>query len=187
VNVLCAFLSAYVGLCADLIVEVQAKRPYAPENRSITSARSSRLYPAASAVSSITPQQYSRLVDDVHRRVNEFRRSQGLKPLTLDPRISEQAREHSADMARIGKTITHRGFAERLEDLSKAIPLRAAAENVAAAKGQENPAQTVVEGWTNSTGHLKNILGDFNLTGIGIAQSDDGTYFFTQIFIRSAN
>jgi uncharacterized protein YkwD len=56
--------------------------------------------------------------------------------------------------------------------------------NVAAAVGHENPAGTVVDGWKNSPEHRKNMLGDFSLTGIGIAQSNDGGYFFTQIFIQ---
>jgi uncharacterized protein YkwD len=42
----------------------------------------------------------------------------------------------------------------------------------------------VVDGWKNSPEHRKNMLGDFSLTGIGIAQSNDGGYFFTQIFIE---
>jgi uncharacterized protein YkwD len=90
-------------------------------------------------------------------------------------------------MALIGRTISHRGFDARLENIRKRIPVRAAAENVAAAKGEKDPARTVVEGWTKSAGHRKNMLGDFSLTGVGVAQSKDGTYFFTQIFVKSAN
>ena len=98
--------------------------------------------------------------------------------------ISAEAREHSADMARAGKAISHRGFNQRLQDIRKKIPYRAAAENVAAAVGYEDPARTVVEGWKNSPDHRKNMLGDFSLTGIGIAQSKDGGYFFTEIFLE---
>jgi uncharacterized protein YkwD len=108
----------------------------------------------------------------------------GLKPLTLDPMISAEAREHSADMARAGKAISHRGFNQRLQDIQKKIPYRAAAENVAAAVGYADSARTVVEGWKNSPDHRKNMLGDFSLTGIGIAQSKDGRYFFTEIFLE---
>ncbi|MEB3337507.1 MAG: hypothetical protein VKJ46_08605 [Leptolyngbyaceae bacterium] len=34
-----------------------------------------------------------------------------------------------------------------------------------------------------SPGHLKNIKGQYNLTGIGIAKDSQGKYYFTQIFI----
>ena len=53
------------------------------------------------------------------QQVNEFRRDHGLKSLTLDPMISAEAREHSADMARAGKAISHRGFNQRLQDIQK--------------------------------------------------------------------
>ena len=119
----------------------------------------------------------------VYRLVNEFRRKHGLKPLTLDPVISSRAREHSADMAQ-NDGISHRGFAERIKDIEKKIPYRAAAENVAVNLGYINPAGAAVEGWSKSPEHRKNMLGEFSLTGIGIAQGKDGRYFFTQIFVQ---
>jgi uncharacterized protein YkwD len=84
------------------------------------------------------PQPYSTLADRAYAQVNEFRRAHAREPLTLDPLISEEARKHSAEMARIGKTLSHRGFDARLEDIRKGIPVRAGAENVAAAKGQSD-------------------------------------------------
>ncbi|HEY2918386.1 MAG TPA: CAP domain-containing protein [Candidatus Binatia bacterium] len=162
-------LTLYLVVCAGLIVQIRDISPFR---------RTAAAAPAAK------DEQYSELVNSVHRQVNEFRREHGLKPLTLDPSISAEAREHSAEMARSGKTLGHRGFNQRLEDIRKKIPYRAAAENVAAAAGYEDPARTVVEGWKNSREHRKNMLGDFSLTGIGVAQSSNGTYFFTQIFVE---
>ncbi len=121
----------------------------------------------------------------VHRLVNEFRRKHGLKPLTLDPILSAHAREHSADMAQIDR-ISHRGFGERIKDIQKKIPYRAAAENVAVNLGSNNPPGAAMEGWSKSSEHRKNMLGNFSLTGIGIAQGKEGRYFFTQIFIEPA-
>jgi uncharacterized protein YkwD len=59
-----------------------------------------------------------------------------------------------------------------------------AAENVAANIGYKNPAREAVEGWKNSQEHRKNMLGDYDLTGIGVARSPQGLYFFSQIFLR---
>jgi uncharacterized protein YkwD len=50
--------------------------------------------------------------------------------------------------------------------------------------GYDNPARVAVEGWSKSPEHRKNMFGNFSLTGIGIAQREDGRYFFTQIFIQ---
>lgn len=86
-------------------------------------------------------------------------------------------------MARSGD-VSHRGFDERLNEIRKTIALRAAAENIAANIGYKNPAREAVEGWKKSPRHRKNILGDFSLTGIGVAGSKQGRYFFTQIFLQ---
>jgi uncharacterized protein YkwD len=140
--------------------------------------------PGQEAISSGKDKENAKIVAAVHRLVNEFRQEQGLKPLTLDPIISAEASEHSAAMARNGGSISHRGFKQRLEDIRKRIPYRAAAENVALNVGYGNPERAAVEGWKNSPEHRKNMLGEFSLTGIGIAQSRGGGYFFTQIFVE---
>lgn len=64
-----------------------------------------------------------------------------------------------------------------------AIPYRAAAENVAYNRGYTDPVAKAVEGWLNSSGHRRNIEGNYNLTGIGVAKNSQGAYYFTQIFI----
>ena len=176
-------VSLYAALCLGLIIE-QPEAAADRQNRRTTSFEALLTGQTARAGDAKKNQQFSQLVESVHRQVNDFRRLQGLLPLTLNPIISAQAREHSAEMARNGNAISHRGFAQRLQDIREKLPYRAGAENVAASVGYENPAQTVVEGWKNSPAHRKNILGNYSLTGIGIAQSDQGGYFFTQIFLE---
>jgi uncharacterized protein YkwD len=50
--------------------------------------------------------------------------------------------------------------------------------------GYANPASEVVEGWLHSPEPLKNIKGDFELTGIGVAKKEKGRYYFTQILLK---
>jgi uncharacterized protein YkwD len=182
-NAVCRF-AGYFALCIGLIAEADDVSAFVQENQLIQASAPSHLLPGASTTPSANQQKYPELVDRVHREVNEFRRDYGLEPLTLNEMISEQASEHSSEMARIGKTITHRGFNERLENIRKTIAVQAAAENVATTSGHDDPARTVVEGWKNSADHRKNMLGDFSVTGIGVARSKNGGYFFTQIFVR---
>jgi uncharacterized protein YkwD len=151
VNVIGALFALHLGLCGSLMNEV-ARGPFARDDQGIRSSGSWRLELAADSPAA-GPEQYSSLAHRIHQQVNAFRREHALKPLALDPLISDEARKHSAEMARIGKTISHRGFDARLENIEKRLPLRAAAENVAAAKGDSDPARTVVEGWTKSAGH----------------------------------
>ena len=180
--------AAVIFLCAvvSVALSIHARNisTLSQNQLSITSSALSPVRPTAYAAPPVKDEHYSELVNRVHQQVNEFRRNHGLKPLTIDPIISAEATEHSADMAGNGKAISHRGFNQRLEDIRKEIPYRAAAENVAASVGYENPARRAVEGWKNSPEHRKNMLGDFSLTGIGIAQSKEGTPFFTQIFLK---
>ena len=89
-------------------------------------------------------------------------------------------------MAQNADGISHRGFAERIKDIQKKIPYRAAVENVAVNRGYNNPAEAAVEGWSKSPEHRMNMLGNFSLTGIGVAQGQEGSYFFTQILIEPA-
>ena len=41
-------------------------------------------------------------------------------------------------------------------------------------------AVIALEGWKNSPGHRKNLLGQFNFVGIGVAERA-GVFYFTQL------
>lgn len=136
-------------------------------------------------IEKLSEANYQQIALEIHRGVNEFRKLEGLEPLELHPIISEQAREHSIEMSETPDKISHSGFNDRIEDIKKEIPFRSAAENVAFNKNYDNPGAQVVEGWKSSPTHRKNMLGDFNQTGIGVAQGENGKYFFTQFFWKS--
>ena len=121
----------------------------------------------------------------IYDRVNRYRQSQNLPPLTIDPIISAQAKAHSEKMARVGK-IGHEGFNDRVQSVSKEIVYRSASENVGYNVGYDRPEEIVVKDWIDSPGHHKNMIGRYDLTGIGSAQNARGETYFTQIFIRKA-
>ncbi|MCK7554557.1 CAP domain-containing protein [Chitinophaga sedimenti] len=112
---------------------------------------------------------------------NKYRKSKGPAPLELSETVSVQAREHSRDMAKGRTGFGHRGFEERIDDISKKMgSVKGAAENVAYGTLD---AEAVVKGWINSPGHRKNLEGNYNVIGIGTADKGRIT-FFTQIFIN---
>lgn len=125
------------------------------------------------------------LEKSVHEQVNQYRVSRKLRPLTLDPRITEQARIHSQNMADGKVPFSHNGFDGRVDAIARSISYRGAAENVAYNFGYSDPVRNAVEGWIKSPGHRKNMEGEYNLTGIGVAKNAKGEYYFTQVFIRS--
>ncbi len=119
----------------------------------------------------------------VNQQINQYRASKKLPPLSVDPRITQQARIHSQNMASGKVKFSHDGFEGRVKAIS--IPYQSVAENVAYNQGYSDPVRNAVEGWIKSEGHRKNMEGQFNLTGIGIAKNAKGEYYFTQIFVRS--
>jgi uncharacterized protein YkwD len=50
--------------------------------------------------------------------------------------------------------------------------------------GYSKPDQQAVQGWLKSPGHYKNIVGDFDMSGIGVTKNAKGEYYLTQIFIK---
>lgn len=130
--------------------------------------------------------RYAALEAEIHAKINQYRQSQNLPSLSFDGRISEQARAHSQAMASGKATFSHDGFEKRVDAIAKSIPYRSAGENLAYNQGYRDPGDQAVQGWLNSPGHYKNIVGDFDLTGVGVVKTPQGRYYFTQIFIRRA-
>ena len=140
--------------------------------------------PSTVAQGSSSSSAFAAMEQSVHQQINQYRKSKNLPPLTFDATIAQQARNHSEAMARGQVPFSHNGFESRVEAIAKSIGYRSAGENVAYNMGYSKPDQQAVEGWLKSPGHYKNIVGDFNLTGIGITKNAKGEYYFTQIFIK---
>lgn len=119
----------------------------------------------------------------VFQKINQYRQQKGLSALSLNSTITQQARQHSQAMAN-SRVLSHGGFSGRVQVIRRSIPLTGAAENVAFNKGFGDPATQAFNGWINSPGHLRNIMGNYNLTGVGVARNTQGEFYFTQIFIK---
>lgn len=125
----------------------------------------------------------SSLEQSVLNKINQYRQGRNLPPLTWDNTISNQARTHSQNMASGTVPFSHNGFQQRVQAIATAMPYKAAAENVAYNQGYSDPAANAVQGWFNSSGHQRNIVGTYTHTGIGVARNAKGQHYFTQIFI----
>jgi uncharacterized protein YkwD len=168
----------------------QAKPRSTPAKTSAPTPAPTPATPGTQAYNSISPSSISNPVLNslnaaVLRQVNEYRQAHNLAPLTIDPAISAVAQAHSESMASEGG-ITHDGFNQRVDAISKTIVYRSAAENVGYNMGYAKPDAIVIQDWIDSPGHHKNMVGRFDLTGIGVAKNARGEYYFTQIFIRKA-
>lgn len=122
------------------------------------------------------------LTEDVLKYTNQFRKSKGLPALEMRNELNAIARNHSEDMASGRRSFGHGGYDQRELKVKKIIkPYSAMAENVAygARNGKE-----AFEIWKNSSGHKKNMLGNYKYIGIGTAQNKRGVIYYTQIFVR---
>lgn len=131
----------------------------------------------------IGPVYLSEIESEVLDQINQYRVSKGLSTLTASEPITREARKHSRNMANGIVPFGHEGFEARIQ--ATGIAYLSAAENVAYNYGYADPASIAVNGWILSQGHRQNIEGNFNLTGIGVIENDSGTFYLTQIFMRT--
>jgi uncharacterized protein YkwD len=131
----------------------------------------------------VAPSAITNLEKAVNQQINQYRASKKLPPLSVDPQITQIARIHSENMASGKVPFSHDGFEGRAKAIT--ISYQSVAENVAYNMGYSDPVRQAVEGWIKSEGHRKNMEGQFNLTGIGIAKNAKGEYYFTQLFVRT--
>lgn len=120
--------------------------------------------------------------DQILYYTNRFRADHGLAPLKREINCNLLAEKHSQDMASGKTSFGHDGFEVRAAAIGKVLGgMSGAAENVA--HGTLD-AKGVVDGWIKSPGHRKNMLGNFNLIGIGHAKAGGRDVYFTQLFIK---
>ena len=124
---------------------------------------------------------------EVFELINRQRLENGLEPLEWSDQIAEMARIHSANMANF-KFFSHTDLDGALvndrADLLGIKKWRAIGENIAYNRGYENPAESAVERWMQSPSHRENLLNNrWKESGIGIAVTEDGTYYFTEVFL----
>jgi len=121
--------------------------------------------------------------------INIHRQGAGLPPLTRVVEIDNMSERHSQYMAvesSAGLNLSHDGFKGRAKILTRQLKMRKAAENVAGVKGISRAALAdwFVKGWINSKGHLRNLMGNYSYTGVGVYTAVDGTTFATQVFAK---
>ena len=123
----------------------------------------------------------SSMATEILAYINQYRVQHGLKKLVMNKHVSYEAYKHSDEMAKSKVAFGHDGFYQRIDNLHKSIKNSSiGAENVAY---NYKTAEIVARGWINSSGHRNNILGNYNLTGIGIAKDATGRLYYTQMFL----
>ena len=140
----------------------------------------------ASAATPPPPSGYGATDSRILNLINAQRKQQGLRPLAYNTQLDQMAKIQAGNMARyqrMAHTLPNANL-PTLGDRARYVGYTYGkiAENVAL--GYPN-AETVVEGWMNSSGHRRNILDrEVVETGIGIARSSAGGLYYCQVFGR---
>jgi uncharacterized protein YkwD len=127
-------------------------------------------------------------LEEILKLVNKERAKVKAPALTLDPTLCKVAKDYSALMARKAKVehqLDGQKAGKRIE--AAGYDYLTVAENLAGAIGKKDqPApkpDDVVKGWMDSKGHRVNLLNPKHVhTGLGVARSENGDYYFTQLF-----
>jgi uncharacterized protein YkwD len=102
--------------------------------------------------------------------INQYRHEKGLKPLRINPELTEAAKSHSRDLAKWDRISHYGSDGSNPWDRVKRTGYKArlAAENVGT--GQVT-FDEVLRGWKDSPGHNKNLLlGDAQEMGLALVQ-----------------
>lgn len=119
--------------------------------------------------------------------VNKERKKEKLPLLKPNPLLFKAARAHSENMAKQQK-MEHKLDGKTPAQRVRAVGYRyrACGENIAAG-GPRWALSEVHQAWMDSEGHRDNILGkNYTQIGIGIAKSEQGELYYTQVFARPA-
>ncbi len=119
--------------------------------------------------------------------VNAERRKAKLKPLQWSEEVAQVARAHSQRMADANFfDHTDPRFGDVGDRLNRfGVRWQMCGENIFTCNGFRNPESLAVREWMKSRGHRDNILTkEFTHSAIGLVYRSDGSYYFTQIFIR---
>lgn len=112
---------------------------------------------------------------DTVTAMNAARKAVGLWPLLETPAVDAVSQQWAAYMALTGG-LNHGDFEGRMVAVFGQVP---DAEDIA--EGYPS-AQAVVAGWMASPPHRANILGDYNLVGVGIAATPSGLLYWCADF-----
>lgn len=158
----------------------------APADSQVAMIKSDGRPAAAVIIPAVTQSAYSAIEQQVFDLINERRRAIGAAALGWNERIAQEARNHSFNMSTGEVPTGHDGFRTRADSLMSAIDSAVSVgENVAWNKNYPDPGKTAVAGWIESQGHRENLENAaYDLTGIGVAKSQDGGYYLTQLFIK---
>lgn len=128
--------------------------------------------------------------EQIYQEVNSYRASRGAAGLKRHAGLDRLAQEHCEYLRKNrgsfslnGRNVSHIGFDGRALVARERYNMANVSENVAAAKHPGSGAsRSIIDLWKNSSSHHKNMIDDWQFTGVGVVVDSDGMVFSTQLF-----
>ena len=112
--------------------------------------------------------------------INSQRSGSGLAPMSSHSGLAGVAARHAAEMATAGKLFHSSNLGAKV---SAVLAWQGVGENV----GVGTSMSAVNAMFMQSAAHRANILGNYNLAGVGTATGPDGRIWVTQVFARAGS
>lgn len=120
-----------------------------------------------------------RVLKGIFGCVNQVRVTNGVEPLEYNKDLSLLAGEHACNMSTGNSPLSHDTFDCLKMQAPSALSF---SENIAKVAPSGDPVVDAVCHWIDRPSARSRILGSFTHTGIGVAESEDGSWFVSQIF-----
>ncbi|MEP1488101.1 MAG: CAP domain-containing protein [Algibacter sp.] len=129
---------------------------------------------------SLTTLEAKSIEVEILELINNHRLSMGLNPLSDMPVVKSVAYSHTDYMVD-NNQVSHDNFFTRSDYLKENAGAKKVSENVAYGY---TSAESVVKAWIKSEGHKANIEGDYSNFDISAEKSEEGKWYYTNIFIK---
>lgn len=121
------------------------------------------------------------LANSMFNKINDYRATAGLKHLKSIRNLENAARDQALYMCE-NSTLTHLNTAGDLAERGKRNGFNGASIGENIAKSYNDSYDDVAKRWIESVKHKKNIMGDFNYTGVATCLDKNGSRFWVQVF-----
>ena len=123
--------------------------------------------------------------EGILRLTNDHRKAHKMPELLRNDKLAESAQQHAEEMSGVAPSgkfahFSHEGAMERFERTGLACIN--CAENLARVHGHDDIPAAVVNGWIESPGHRRNLVGPFNVCGIGVSTNGEGVTVVSQVY-----
>ena len=139
--------------------------------------------PTATELTTVSnPNPASGLKGQVLAGINQFRQSQGKAPFRNDANLDKLAQHHADEMLKV-KKMSHDGYHLRLGAAETYFGIGMLRENVywSCGRSRSELAGAMVNAWTNSPKHRRNLLANNKISGVGIATDSAGNAYAAQL------